>query len=56
MVEPEEPVVEEKMYTLDAQGNRVYNSKLLGEVLKEALHFPLREESKNKCIVFDFFI
>lgn len=35
---PEEPVVEEKIYTVDAQGVRVYNSKLLGEVVKEAMN------------------
>lgn len=34
----EEPTTEEKVYTTNAQGERVYNSKLLGEIVKETLN------------------
>ena len=38
VVEPDDPIVEDKVYTINAQGVRVYNSKLLAETIKEALN------------------
>lgn len=46
--EPDEPVVEEeKVYTLDEQGNRVYNSKVLAEVFLTALNSTKEGETQN---------
>lgn len=38
VVDPDEPDVEEKIYALGDKGERIYNSKLLGETVKEILN------------------
>ncbi len=51
-VDPEKPVVPgDKIYTVDAQGVRTYNSKLLGEILKTAMN---TEDESGKTLLNKF--
>ncbi len=46
--DPEKPVVgEDKIYAVDANGNRVYNTKLLAETLKTALNTTKEGQNQN---------
>ena len=48
ITDPEDPVVDEdKVYTLDEQGNRVYDSKVLAEVFLTALNSTKEGETQN---------
>ena len=47
--EPDDPVLpDDKIYTVDAQGNRTYNSKLLGETIKELMN----SEAEDGTVLF----
>lgn len=45
VIDPDDPVVEDKIFTVNAQGVRVYNSKLLGDTFKEVMN-TLNDEGK----------